>query len=514
MSEKHFKNYNIDLYKEDLDKNGLQKTWDKILDYCLNNKEVPEILNVKNFGELYEIGLAHTNKIAKKELGKYYTPDDVANLMSSWLEPLKGQNICDVCCGTGNLILSYFNYIGPIKTKNILKKEQLYLYDIDPIALKICVNSIGIIYGKEYIDKIHQYNGDFLNENIVLPKNSKVISNPPYFKISEFNNDWEQTENLQKSKEFYSVIMEKIIKQSNSSVIITPYSFIGGEKFYPLRKVLNNYNGFIVSFDNVPGSIFNGRKHGIFNSNSSNSVRAAITVTENKKSFKGYRISPLIRFKNEERNDLLNNQILNKTIPNTYQIVSEDNKSYYKCFSQLEDCFNSWINNSNVKLKDLLSKEETKYKLCVPNSCRYFTVGTKKELERTGKYNLYFKNENDYNLAYCLINSSFCYWHWRLYDGGITYPLGLLTSIPIFFDCISDTDKEKLIKIATEMKRKEKQYLVYKKNASEMQENVKFPISYRNQINTIFLKNLGIKDSNILDVIHYNAFFNSKDGVM
>ena len=41
---------------------------------------------------------------------------------------------------------------------------------------------------------------------------------------------------------------------------------------------MNQYNGEIYSFDNVPGNIFCGRKHGIFNTNTSNSVRAAITV--------------------------------------------------------------------------------------------------------------------------------------------------------------------------------------------------------------------------------------------
>ena len=41
--------------------------------------------------------------------------------------------------------------------------------------------------------------------------------------------------------------MEKIIKQSVASVIITPYSYIGSTKFYSLRKFMNNYNGFVVS---------------------------------------------------------------------------------------------------------------------------------------------------------------------------------------------------------------------------------------------------------------------------
>ena len=39
-----------------------------------------------------------------------------------------------------------------------------------------------------------------------------------------------------------------------SSVLITPFSFIGGNKFYSLRKELNKHNGFIIAFDNVPAT--------------------------------------------------------------------------------------------------------------------------------------------------------------------------------------------------------------------------------------------------------------------
>ena len=304
--------------------------------------------------------------------------------------------------------------------------------------------------------------------------------------------------------------LEKIINQSVSSVIITPYSFIGGEKFYPLRQILNDNSGFIVSFDNVPGSIFNGRKHGIFNTNSSNSVRAAITVT-NKERNKGYKISPLIRFKSEERDEILNTKVLEAMLPKIRQTVCGEFKSYYKCFPQLEKLFVSWTQISNKKLRDLISKNETEYKLCVPNTCRYFTTAAKKDLSRTGKHELFFSNEEDYYLSYCLINSSFAYWHWRLYDGGITYPVGLLESMPIFFDSLSEEHKEKLIHISKEMINKEDEFLTYKKNAAEMQENIKFPTKYRQKINSILLEALNINNPDIFDIVHSNSFFRKEE---
>ena len=220
------------------------------------------------------------------------------------------------------------------------------MYDLDDIALEICKYSIAIKYGKEYLRKIHAKHCDFLDKDVKLPKNSKVISNPPYYKIVEDGKNWKITNVISDSRELYSAFIEKIITQSNSSVIITPYSFIGSGKFYSFRKVMNKYNGFVVSFDNVPGNIFNGRKHGIFNSNKGNSVRAAITVVENRENVKGFRFSPLIRFKTEERNKMLNNNVLYSLINDRYQIVDSKHKAYYKCHSDLLDILDIWEQKS------------------------------------------------------------------------------------------------------------------------------------------------------------------------
>lgn len=500
-----FLNYNIDTYLKDLEELGIEETWTNILEAKINGEAENEFLKIENFGELYEIGLAKIDKVSKKEQGKYYTPNDVSNVMVKWFDQLSGDNICDVCCGTGNLILAFLELKDISYINRLLNQKRIFLYDTDKLALKICKYSIAIKYGKEYLDNINCIDTDFLNKEVKLPENARVICNPPYYKITNIKDSWIKTNILVKTKEFYSAIMEKILDQSVSSVIITPYSFIGSNKFYPLREKLNNHNGSIFCFDNVPGNIFNGKKHGIFNTNTSNAVRAAITVTQNTSDVKGYRVSPLIRFKNEEREQLLINEVLEKTLSSEFQTVDSINKSYYKCFRELEDLFENWKNKSNKKISDMCSAGE--FKLCLPNACRYFTVATIKDLARAGKYYLTFDNEDDMNLVYCLANSSFCYWHWRLYDGGINYHINLLKQIPVFFDSMPVEDKKQLIKIAKEMQSKEAEYLTYKKNASEMQESVKFPEKYRQRINEIFYKNLDNENKHLLDIIHKNKFF-------
>lgn len=503
----NFDNYSAERYLSDVRTCGLSFVWDKVLEHIFNFGE-SELLSPRNFGMLYEMGLAEQDKNKKKECGQYFTPEDVSGLMSRWLKDLDGVNVCDVGCGTGNLILSYLKEIGRAEAENLLKNKRVYLYDSDETALKIARYSVALIYGKKYLNNINIICGDFLDKSIALPNNAKVITNPPYAKINDIKATWERTANISSSMDFYAAFMEKIANSGARAVVISPYSFLGGSKFYPLRKALNEHNGFIVSFDNVPGNIFNGRKHGIFNTNTANSVRAAITVIENKGDEKGFRTSHLVRFKNEERAELLSNGLLYDLVGEKRQVVSQTKPSYAKCYKELENVFYLWTSKSDERLSDLLSAAKTQYALYVPNTCRYFTAAAVSELDRKGVMTLYAKNEQTYNYIYCLLNSSFAYWYWRIYDGGITYPRGLLEDIPVFASLLSDDDRLFVEKIREEMSAQEREYVVTKLNAGTEQENIKFPPTFRNKINSRFFRILGSDDDhNLLDLVHSNTVF-------
>lgn len=500
-------NYDLDSYTQDVENIGLEETWNKICQYSLDRDIVPSFININNYGELYEIGLAIQDKNLKKKSGQYYTPDDVATVMSKWLIKCDGNAVCDVACGTGKLILTYLDLIGYESARNLIESGNLYLYDFDNVALKICRTAIAIKYGKDIANKINDIFCDFLDSEIKLPENAKVISNPPYAHLDEIQSYWDSTDVLMSTKEFYSAFMEKIINQSKSAVIITPFSFISGNKFYSLRKIMcEKGNGFIISFDNVPGNIFCGRKHGIFNTNTANSVRAAITVYE-KSDNKGYRISPLIRFKNEQRDVVLKCEVLEQLLPCELQIVNKSNKYFKKVYKELLPLYNSWVEKSTFTLKDCLSKYENNYLITMPNTCRYYTTASTRKLRRTGLITLYAKDETTFDFIYCLINSSFAYWWWRIYDGGITYPLSLLQQMPIPLQLLTEEDKETLKKLRVKLEKDEHKFIVGKVNAGILQENIKFPESYRNEINYIILKILGFNtNDNMFKKVHANYF--------
>lgn len=505
---KKYAHYELNDYIDDVKKDGLEVTWDKLCAFVLEKGE-GSFLNTSNFGEMYEIGLAIRDKLQKKKSGQYYTPDDVASVMSGWLEQCQGEKICDVACGTGKLILAYLDMIGYERARKLINDGLLYLYDFDHIALKICKTTIVMKYHIENTHLIHDVYCDFLDSEITLPDDCKVIANPPYARIENIEDYWQCTDVLLDTRELYSAFMEKIFAQAKSAVIITPFSFISGAKFYSLREMMSDSGtGFIVSFDNVPGNIFCGRKHGVFNTNTANSVRAAITVFNKNNSQKGYKVSPLIRFKTEERDKLLKCDVLEKTLPEKLQTVDAKNKTFCKLHRELEGVFYDWVSKSSFKMKDFLTDDTDGYLIDVPNTCRYFTTCSNRKLNRAGSFTAKISTKEHFEFVYCFINSSFAYWWWRIFDGGITYPSYLFNSIPLPFNLLSDDDKDFFHTVYEEMSQKQDEFIVTKVNAGAAQENIKFPKEYRDKINARILKILNRdEDASVFDLVHNNSFF-------
>jgi len=274
---------------------------------------------------------------------------------------------------------------------------------------------------------------------------------------------------------------------------------------------MNNFSGEIYAFDNVPGNIFNGRKHGIFNTNKANSTRAAITVCRSEDKEKGFNITNFIRFKQTERKIILNKTYLNNALSNVKQIVSDNNSMFFKCDKDLIPVFNKWkIVSDSVTLSDYIA-ENGKYILSIPSTCRYFTVASNKPTNRNGQFILAFDNYDAFLLAYALINSSFAYWYWRIYDGGITYSKSLILSIPFPYKALSNDDKFFFKTIYEEMIQIQNKFVVQKNNVGS-QESIKFPKQYRDRLNERLLSIIGIDlKSKIFNKVHANNALGMND---
>lgn len=498
----------LDEYRKSVTTNGLDATWESIFDRVEKAGET-EFLNVGTFGRLYEDGLTVQDAVAKKRAGKYYTPPDVASVMAEWLDRLPGTEVCDVACGTGNLILSYLERIGMERAVGLVGGGHVHLYDIDRTALRICAFSIGMKYGFEAAKGLNIHLGDFLQDGVDLPADCKVITNPPYGPMDVRSSEERDGPYAAYTPngDLYAAFMGKTLKSGCPAVLLTPQSFLGGGKFAMLRRSMQCRGGFLVSFDNVPGSIFNGRKMGIFNTNSSNSTRAAITVVEHVGAKTGFRVSPLVRFRSDERDRLLDCGVLESFLGSERQYPGSMGHPFAKCHRELEEVWRKWNEAYDGFLGNMVRDGPESRELFVPTSCRYYTVASPSELHRKGMMRLRFGNAMEYAYAFCLLNSSFAYWHWRMFDGGVSLPFGIVGSIPTFLESLTYSDIAFCEEFSRKMESEWLRWRVYKKNKG-MQESVKFPTEYRDRINSVFLRAIGADPNpRVFDVIHSNSAF-------
>jgi len=128
-------------------------------------------------------------------------------------------------------------------------------------------------------------------------------------------------------------------------------------------------------------------------------------------------------------------------------------------------------------------------------------------LNRKGSITLSFDDKEKYDYVYCLINSSFAYFHWRLYDGGITYPKNLLLDMPVFFSELSAADKDFFRRMREQMSAAANGFTVTKNNVG-VQENIKFPKAYRDRLNEKLLAIIGAQQGiAVFDSVHSCSAF-------
>lgn len=465
-------------YISQIERRGMKNVWRELCDFLISSdvqKFSKKIVDFYEIGRLYEVGLAHENKFSKKQCGKYYTPRDVSALMARLL--CKNENlsaIADVGCGCGNLIVAVLEELEKIGALENVVQNGIYLFDNDEIALEICSARICSRFGIAE-NQLHKICGDFLSlEN--FPQNISVIANPPY--VSNCRVDFGGAD-VANACDLYIAFFSKICDFAKNVVIVTPQSFLVGQKFSMFRKKLNeNFFGEIFSFDNVPCPLFNGKKEGVFNTNNANGVRASISSLhrKNENSPHGFLLSHLIRFKSEQREKVIDENFLASTLGTIRQDLSRPIKS----FKSLEK-FAFGILENNFALEELLADSENEFAICVATSARYFISASKLRQKRSGFFEIFAKDKKSFDLLYALLNSSYCYMWYRFFDGGILLPKSLLKKIPVPRNL--QFDENKLSDLVSKIIATEENCKSYKKNGGAIQEVVKFPESTRNSLN-------------------------------
>ena len=99
----------------------------------LDHASVPDDL----FGNAYEYLIRNFASQAGKSSGEFYTPKEVAFLMSEIVEPDPGNHICDWAAGSGGLLLQCRNYVERHFGKQQTERLFFYMQESNPSTANI-----------------------------------------------------------------------------------------------------------------------------------------------------------------------------------------------------------------------------------------------------------------------------------------------------------------------------------------------------------------------------------------
>lgn len=375
----------------------------------------------------------------KKDKGVFYTPQDIAEVMSDksklfddgdgvWLDP---------CCGLGILSIT----LASIQEDPIYFIEnRLIINDMDKYQLDIALNNFKEKFGVVP----RSFSEDFLLYDFEC---DYIIMNPPYFKY--------------KDSDIYAYFIEKACNISSGFISINPISFTNGSKFKKIRKSILDFSSItLYHFDNIPGHIFDDAD-----------VRVSIIISHNESNDR--RTTTQIRWQSKERSEMIQNldnnlddgifteDIFYKTSPNTKHLIHNNTLSNY-----------------------IVDKSD--YPIYITSLTRYFITGSSKKLNRNGQIEIFLKDEDSYNKALIMINSSYLYWWWRTSDSSMSLTKRTLLSL-------SWIDFKYDISIISEILESENMNKVYKMNAGKSQENIKHSKDLVRKLNSLFIPENFIK---------------------
>ena len=89
------------------------------------------------FGNAYEYLIRNFASKAGKSSGEFYTPREVAYLMSEIVEPQPGQHICDWAAGSAGLLLQCRNYVERHYSKKETDRLFFYMQESNPSTANI-----------------------------------------------------------------------------------------------------------------------------------------------------------------------------------------------------------------------------------------------------------------------------------------------------------------------------------------------------------------------------------------
>lgn len=362
---------------------------------------------------------------SRKDLGKYYTPQDVCDFMLSEIinNNISEQNsIIDPTCGNSEFLVRYIEYVvNSAKLFSNSKLEvlssNLYGNDNNPIAIQISKVRIFfkiIFYSKDLSNFNFKSLTDNLNKNFTIfdavtelhkikVNFDLVIGNPPYVETKN------RYKNIKNHGNLYANILENslcLLKDNGKLAFIIPISYVSTQRMSNIRREVNSQTAWLklYNFADRPSCLF-----------TSVHQKLSILICGKDKLVeqnKIYSSSYIFWYKNE-REDIFNRlstievECFNKFIP---KIGNEIEKSIFnKVYTKKTDAsIHFYMNNacfndaSNIYL----------------NMRATFWIKCFLDFSRSKEYKVFTPNKEHRKFLYCILNSSLFFWFWCVVSDG------------------------------------------------------------------------------------------------
>ena len=315
-----------------------------------------------------------TQESERNFYGRYYTHRSVAKSMLSNLTLKDSDTFCDPCCGSGIFLTS-------VTTDN---PENLYGYDIDPIATLIATTNLLIKYSNcEFIPNV------FCSDVLVEEPSHKfdyVYTNPPWGsdKDNKYSNYTSIIKNKEKSSMFIVRIVNDLLKENGKFNLLLPTSLLKIQTHKHIRKFIiqhttisslclydNNFDGVYTDYFSMAGTNTiptSDYTYLINNTEAKLSVSSTSTSTEIPYTTLSYMDREIIRKMDDMKHDTLSSSTF------VLGIVTGDNKNKLS------------VAKTNDKEPIYTGKEITEFSLKEP---QWFITFNPDNLQQCAKEDLY-----------------------------------------------------------------------------------------------------------------------------
>ena len=371
---------------------------------------------------------------ARKDLGSYYTPIDVARFF--WneffcLSSVKGKDSAEAlirqkdfvepAVGAGALffaLLEKFIELGV--SPKFLSKIRVDLIDVNEQALLFVRESLRELEDLWIVkfDKVSLTCEDFRSKKFGAPKRPRIFfGNPPFVTNKIGQSPW---------KNLYADFVEIALGEcGNDGAInfIVPLSLTFSRDYATLRRTLVKRGGLIAfsNFDNIPDTLFKSGKPLHDNTNKANSQRCSI-VSVLPSTKPAVLSTQLHRWQGRER------QVLLTTRPKYHDITDLSGRMQV-IRPKSSNFLNYYRNAMNCPILGAMEKQGGKHVLNVAAVARNF-IGIRETASQTSQ-SLEFENDRDFMRAFIIITSDVFMDYWLSVGDGFHLTRSNLDGFPI-----------------------------------------------------------------------------------